>query len=233
MIEIVLDTETTGLDPKSGHRIVEIGCVELNNYIPTGRHFHRYMNPERDVPAEAVAVHGLNNEFLSKHPTFSELIDDFLAFIGDHPLVIHNAAFDMGFLNAELTRYGFPVLPMTRAIDTVPMVRRKFPGASASLDALCKRYNIDLSGRKLHGALLDAELLAAAYLELRGGKQQDMMGALNDLESRKTASTSLADDDTAQQPRNFRSARAFPISAAEEKAHEAFVATLKNPLWKK
>lgn len=171
MREIVLDTETTGLDPADGHRIVEIGCVELVNHLPTGRRFQRYLNPERAMTADALAVHGIKEEFLATQPIFAEVVADLLEFLGDAPLVIHNAEFDMRFLNAELHRLGFPPLPMSRAIDTVRMARRKFPGAPASLDALCKRFNIDNSNRTLHGALLDSELLAEVYLELVGGRQ--------------------------------------------------------------
>ena len=174
MREIVLDTETTGLYPEQGHRVVEIGCVELINHVATAAHFHRYINPERPMDADAEAVHGLTDAFLSDKPVFAEIADAFLEFVGDDPLVIHNAAFDIGFLNAELARLGHPALPMERAVDTVKIARRRFPGAQANLDALCRRYGIDLSDRSLHGALLDANLLAKVYLELRGGSQPDL-----------------------------------------------------------
>ena len=164
MREIVLDTETTGLDPANGDRVVEIGCVETMHHIATGESFHVYINPERDMPQEAFNVHGLSEEFLSDKPVFAEIIGDFMAFIGDAPLVIHNAEFDMRFLNAEFKKLGRPLLPRERAIDTVAMARRKFPGAQANLDALCRRFEIDLSRRDKHGALLDAELLADVYL---------------------------------------------------------------------
>ena len=164
MREIVLDTETTGLDPANGDRVVEIGCVETMHHIATGESFHVYINPERDMPQEAFNVHGLSEEFLSDKPVFAEIIGDFMAFIGDAPLVIHNAEFDMRFLNAEFKKLGRPLLPRERAIDTVAMARRKFPGAQANLDALCRRFEIDLSRRNKHGALLDAELLADVYL---------------------------------------------------------------------
>ncbi|MDP9128564.1 MAG: DNA polymerase III subunit epsilon, partial [Pseudomonadota bacterium] len=160
MREIVFDTETTGFDPLNGDRVVEIGCVELFNHLPTGKHYHTYLNPERSMPAAAAAVHGLRDDFLEKQPLFAEVVTDFLEFIGDAPLVIHNAAFDMGFINSELVRVGFPVLKAERAVDTVSMARQKYPGAPASLDALCKRFGVDLSARDLHGALLDARLLA-------------------------------------------------------------------------
>jgi len=168
--EIVLDTETTGLSPVSGDRIVEIGCVELINHIPTGRHFHIYLNPERDVPDEAFRVHGLSTEFLRDKPLFRAEVDAFLEFIGDGTLVIHNAPFDMGFLNYELEKLGRPSLT-NEVIDTVMVARERHPGARVSLDALCKHYGIDNSRRALHGALLDSEILADVYLELIGGRQ--------------------------------------------------------------
>ena len=174
MREIVLDTETTGFDPNEGDRIVEIGCIELINHIPTENVFHRYINPERDMPESAFKVHGLSEEFLRGHKVIAEEIDEFLEFIGESKLVIHNAQFDMKFLNAELARLNRPTLPMTQSIDTVSMARRKFPGAQANLDALCRRFGIDNSARTKHGALLDAELLAEVYLELIGGRQRGL-----------------------------------------------------------
>ena len=171
MRELILDTETTGLDPLNGDRLVEIGCVEVLNHISTGKTYHQYINPERDMPAGAFAVHGLSEEFLSGYPVFAEAVDAFLDFIGSDPLVIHNAKFDMGFLNAELRRLNRPTLPMSQSVDTVSIARRRFPGAPASLDALCRRFGINNSSRTKHGALLDAELLAEVYLELRGGRQ--------------------------------------------------------------
>ena len=169
--EIVLDTETTGLDPATGDRIVEIGCVELFNSIPTGESFHRYIDPERDVPAEAFKVHGLSREFLTGKPKFAEVVDEFIAFIGEARLIIHNAEFDMKFINAELRRAERPILTFDRVVDTLPMARRKHPGSPNSLDALCTRYGIDNSRRTKHGALLDAEILSEVYLELTGGRQ--------------------------------------------------------------
>ena len=174
MREIVMDTETTGLEATGGDRIVEIGGVELINHLPTGRTYHQYINPERTMPREAFEVHGLSDDFLSDKPVFARIADEFLEFIGDARLVIHNASFDMAFFNAELDRLGRPVLPMDRAIDTLEIARRKFPGAQASLDALCKRFGIDNSARTLHGALLDSEILAEVYLELLGGRQQGL-----------------------------------------------------------
>jgi len=173
MREVVLDTETTGLDPASGDRIVEIGAVELMNHMPTGAVYHQYINPERSMPQGAFAVHGLGDEFLADKPLFRQIAADFLAFAGDATLVIHNAAFDMKFLNAELSWCDLPRLPMTQALDTLEIARKKYPGAQNSLDALCRRFSVDNSGREKHGALLDSEILAEVYLELIGGRQPD------------------------------------------------------------
>ena len=173
MREIVLDTETTGFEPTEGHRIVEIGAVELLNHMPTGRTYHQYINPQRSMPAEAFAVHGLGDDFLRDKPVFAHVGAAFLEFVADAPLVIHNAAFDMKFLNAELGWAKLPLLPMTRATDTLLIARRKFPGSPASLDALCRRFGVDNSAREKHGALLDSEILAEVYLELIGGRQPD------------------------------------------------------------
>jgi DNA polymerase-3 subunit epsilon len=175
MREIVLDTETTGLDPFQGHRLVEIGCVELINRIPSGQTFHRYLNPERNMPAEALAVHGLTDEFLRDKLFFAEIADELVAFLGDAPLVIHNAGFDVGFLNAELERAGRPLIGRERMIDTLMLARRKHPGGSNRLDDLCARYGIDSSRRTKHGALLDAELLAEVYVELIGARQAQLV----------------------------------------------------------
>ena len=169
--EIVMDTETTGLDCRNGDRLVEIACVEVANYIPTGRVWHQYINPERDMPAEAFAVHGLSTQFLSTKPLFSTLAQEFLAFVNGAKLVFHNASFDIGFINMELERLGHTAWPWENVIDTLALARRKHPGAPSSLDALCKRYGIDNSSRSLHGALLDAQLLAEVYLQLAGGHQ--------------------------------------------------------------
>ena len=222
MREIVLDTETTGLDPNDGHRLVEIGCVELENHIATGESFHVYINPERDMPTAAFNVHGLSEEFLSDKPRFAEIADGFLAFIGDSPLVIHNASFDMAFLNAELTRLKHPELPMTRAVDTISMARRKFPGAQANLDALCRRFGIDNSNRVKHGALLDAELLAEVYLELIGGRQPGLSLSL-------TPGPAVA---VAETKRIRREPRPYAPSAEEIAAHDAFLESLKSPIWR-
>ena len=222
MREIVLDTETTGLDPAAGHRIIEIGCVELVNFIPTGRHWQSYVNPERDIPAGAVAVHGITAAILADKPRFLEIADDLLGFIADSPMVIHNADFDLAFLNAELLRNQRAPLARSRAIDTVELARRRFPGAPASLDALCKRFGIDLSGRERHGALIDAGLLARVYLELTSGRQ----AALG-----LTAETA-AEVTIRQAARPPRPARAHAPSAEEAAAHEAFLAGIAAPVWK-
>jgi DNA polymerase III subunit epsilon len=174
MRAIVFDTETTGLDPLTGDRLVEIGCIEIVNHFPTGQTFHRYLNPERDVPLAAFEVHGLSAEFLSKHPPFADVADDFLAFIGDAPLIAHNASFDFGFINAELGRLGKPIVGRERLVDTLTLARRKFPAGPNSLDHLCLRFGIDNSRRTKHGALLDAELLAEIYLELVGARQTQL-----------------------------------------------------------
>ncbi|MFA5040428.1 MAG: DNA polymerase III subunit epsilon [Bdellovibrionales bacterium] len=224
MREIVLDTETTGLDPLKGDRVVEIGCVELRNHITTGLTFQAYLNPERDMPSEAAMVHGLTDEFLADKPLFSDKAEDFLAFIGDAPLVIHNASFDMAFINAELIRSGYKALPMDRATDTVVLARRMFPGAPASLDALCKRFSVDASGRKVHGALLDAQLLAEVYLELRGGRQPDLAILSED---------GGASEEIRRAVRDHRAPRAHAASDEEIAAHETFLAQLKGPLWKR
>ncbi len=219
MREVVLDTETTGLSPASGDRIVEIGCVELINHLPTGRNFHEYVNPERDMPEQAEAVHGLSEEFLSGKPVFAKISDAFDAFIGDSILIIHNAEFDLGFINAERERLDLEPLPSDRAIDTVQLARRKFPGAQASLDALCRRFHIDLSERSLHGALKDARLLAEVYLELIGGRQQGLELA---------AETVAAAGD---QEKNRRPPRPHAPSAEEQAAHALFLGKIKKPIW--
>ena len=220
MREIVLDTETTGLDPQAGHRLVEIGCIELMNHIPTGVSKQWYVNPQRDMPEEAFRVHGLSADFLAKHPTFDAVADEFLAFIGEAPLVIHNAGFDMRFVNAELDLAGRPAVPFARAIDTVAMARQKFPGARASLDALCQRFGIDLSGREKHGALLDASLLAEVYLELMGGRQAGL-----ELAGQSAIVV------TGEMRATLRPARPHAPTAAEAAAHTAFIAMLKRPIW--
>jgi DNA polymerase-3 subunit epsilon len=175
MREIVLDTETTGLDPASGHRVVEVGCIELINRFPSGKTFHRYLNPERDMPSEAFAVHGLSGEFLKDKPSFSAIADELVSFIGEVPLVAHNAAFDFGFLNAELERAGKTPVARERMVDTLLLARRRHPAGPNGLDHLCARYGIDNSRRSKHGALLDAEILAEVYIELIGGRQASLI----------------------------------------------------------
>lgn len=227
MREIVLDTETTGFEPGEGDRIVEIGAVELHGHVPTGRTYHQYINPQRSMPQEAFEVHGLGDDFLADKPVFKAIAQDFVDFIGDAKLVIHNAAFDMKFLNAELGWIGFAALPMDQAIDTLAIARRRFPGSPASLDALCRRFGIDNSSRTLHGALLDSEILAEVYLELIGGRQPDF--ALN-AEGPKKESVAVEG--------NWRAApRETPlpsrITADEDAAHKAFIETLGDgALWK-
>ncbi len=223
MREIVLDTETTGLDPDTGDRIVELGAVEIVNHMPTGRSFHRYINPQRDVPAEAVQVHGLTAAFLSDKPVFRAVAAEFVAFIGDAHLVIHNAAFDMKFLNAELGWAGHPGIAWGRAVDTLELARRRFPGAQNTLDALCRRFGVDNSGREKHGALLDSELLAEVYLELMGGRQPDLV--LSVVVSGSTTGIAWTPP-----PRP----RPLPdrLTAAEAAAHAAFLAELgPESLW--
>jgi DNA polymerase-3 subunit epsilon len=217
MREIVLDTETTGLDPAQGHRVVEIGCLELVGHIPTGRRYHTYLNPERVMPSAAQDVHGLSDEFLAQHPTFAAVADAFMEFLGDSVLVIHNAAFDLVFLNAELTRLQRPSLDGRPIVDTVILARQKFPGLPASLDALCRRFGIDRSGRVKHGALVDAQLLASVYLELIGGRQPDL---------------SLAAAPQAETARRATLApRAHAPTADESAAHASFIQRLKRPVW--
>tara|TARA_A100001388_G_C28595660_1_gene415633 strand:- start:54 stop:722 length:669 start_codon:yes stop_codon:yes gene_type:complete len=220
MREVVLDTETTGLNPSTGDRIVEIGCVELLNHVATGKSFHQYVNPQRPMPDEAFRVHGLSDEFLADQPAMSDVMADFIEFIGDAPLIIHNADFDMRFINAELNLLGETPLQTARAVDTVRLAREKFPGAPASLDALCKRFGIDNSSRTLHGALLDAQLLAEVYLELIGGRQPDF-----ELAADRMAAPVAARDAERRDPR--------PHAASEEElaAHKAFVEKLKHPIW--
>ncbi len=222
MREIVLDTETTGLDPRNGDRVVEIGCVELVNHVATGETYHCYINPERDMPEEALAVHGLSEEFLRGHPIFAELADEFLEFIDEAPLVIHNAEFDMKFINAELDRLDRQPLPMSRSIDTLALARRKFPGAAASLDALCRRFDINLAERTQHGALLDARLLAEVYLELSGGRQPGLGLAADSAYQVTAPATRISPPPRPHAP-----------SSAEIAAHDAFIKTLPDAVWKR
>ena len=224
--EIVLDTETTGFEPSEGHKLVEIGCVELINHLPTGNVFHVYLNPMRDVPAEAARVHGLTTEFLQDKPLFTEKVGEFIEFIAGDSLVIHNAEFDMKFLNAELKSSGFKVLPMSRAIDTLLIARKKYPGQPANLDALCRRFKVDNSGRDFHGALLDAELLSEVYLELIGGRQHGL-GFGSELASKQSQALN------ANIKRQKREPRSFPPSDEELKEHSAFLEKVKEAIWLK
>jgi DNA polymerase III subunit epsilon len=226
MREIVLDTETTGLDPNQGHRLVEVGCIELLNRIPTGATFHAYLNPERDVPAEAFAIHGLSAEFLKGHKRFVEIADDFLVFIGEAPLVIHNAGFDHGFLCAELKRIGRELIPRERLVDTLIMARRKLTAGPYNLDALCARYGIDNSRRTKHGALLDAEILAEVYLELIGGRQAQL-GLAESAAPRANSGGGAMMARTRPAPLTPR------LSEAERAAHREFVTSLgEAALWR-
>ena len=225
MREIVFDTETTGLNPAEGDKIVDIGAIELIDRMPTGRRFQRYINPLRSLSDEVVKIHGLTEEFLSDKPTFEEICHDFLDFIGtDSMLVAHNAPFDMKFLNYELKQAGCDELDMNRAIDTVVLAHKMFPGSRVNLDELCRRFHIDNSNRTLHGALLDAELLVEVYLELLGGREPDLL--LN-------KALPEEDMDTIYAAKQVRPARLFPVSDEEKKAHESFLEKITDPLWKK
>lgn len=239
MREIVLDTETTGLDPLMGDRVVEIAALELVNHLPTGEHYHVYLNPERDMPAEAFAVHGLSQEFLSDKPLFVTEAEGFLDFIADSPLVIHNGAFDMKFLNAELARVKRPSLRMARLIDTLTIARKRYPGAPASLDALCRRFGIDLSVRTLHGALVDCELLAAVYLEMVGGRQPGLVLADDSQRSSRTRSGGRSQAVRSGRPApvpdvQIRPPRPHGPSPEEQERHRAFTGSaLKDAIWLK
>ncbi|MDF1873404.1 DNA polymerase III subunit epsilon [Vannielia sp.] len=227
MREIVMDTETTGLDPYDGHRVVEIGGIELEGHVPTGRTYHQYINPQRDMPKEAFDVHGISAEFLADKPLFAAIAQEFLDFIGDSKLVIHNASFDMKFLNAELKWVNKPLIPNDRALDTLMIARKKFPGSPASLDALCRRFGITTE-RELHGALLDSEILADVYLELIGGRQPGLV--LNQQTQKKTVAAIDADWRPSPRP------EALPtrLTESENAAHQAFVEKLGDAaLWKR
>lgn len=229
MREIIFDTETTGLKPSEGHRVVEIGCIETVNRFPTGRTFHQYLNPERDMPQEAFAIHGLSSEFLKDKPRFADVADAFCAFLGDEgALVAHNATFDLGFLNAELAAVGRPLIAESRIVDTVVLARRKFPGQRVSLDALCERFGIDNSRRTKHGALLDSEILADVYVELLGGRQSAL--ALDPLSARAGARGKGGKRVAAQRPTPL----VWEVSESDLAAHAAFVAEMgKDAVWLK
>ena len=222
MREIVLDTETTGLDPKMGHRLVEIGAVELINHTPTGVNYQTYINPERDVDPGAQEIHGLTNEFLKQHPAFGDISAEFMSFLSDSTLIIHNAPFDLAFINMELSRLEVTPISSERVIDTLVLARKKFPGAQANLDALCRKFAIENRHRELHGALVDAALLADVYIELIGGKEPTL-----GLSAKKSKTVA---EDIARVCQNPRS---FPVSEEELELHRAFVETLKNPIWDK
>lgn len=232
MREIVMDTETTGLEPGEGHRIVEIGAVELFNHLPTGRTYHQYINPQRAMPKEAFDVHGLGDDFLRDKPLFKAIAPAFLDFIGDALLVIHNAPFDMKFLNAEFQAAGFPTLPMNRALDTVAVARKKFPGSPVSLDALCRRFGVDNSTRTKHGALLDSEILAEVYLELIGGRQPDFALASADASTTRQIKSSAPTE--IWRPRPRPQPLAPRLTEDEAAAHTAFVGKLGDAaIWKR
>jgi DNA polymerase-3 subunit epsilon len=226
MRHIVLDTETTGLDAEGNDRIIEIGALELINYVPTGKVYHQYINPECPIASGATAVHGITDRDVADKPVYAEIVAAFDEFIGNSPFVIHNAEFDMRFLNAEYRRLGFPPLPMTRAVDTLLMARQMFPGAPASLDALCKRYNVDLSGRTLHGALLDARLLAEVYLHMIGGHQPDMLGEGGPVNQ-------LAEAMDGENIGTLWPVRQFIPVPEEEAAFREMLEGIKEPLWTK
>ncbi len=224
--EVVFDTETTGFNVDEGDRLVEIGAVELINHIPTGVTYHQYINPEREVPEEAFKVHGLNYEFLKDFPIFDKVADEWLEFVGDAVLVAHNASFDIGFLNGQLKELGKPLFTWDRVVDTLEIARTLFPGARVNLDALCRRYGIDNSERTLHGALLDADLLAKVYLELLGGQEPSM------LKEEKKVSHATVFADSSQQKKEFRPARNFDLNEEEIQAHNDFLtANIKDAVW--
>ncbi len=223
MREIVIDTETTGLNPFEGDKIVEIGCVEMINHVPTNKVFHKYINPQRDIPEEVIKIHGITEEFLKDKPTFAEIADEFLDFISSDNLVIHNAAFDMSFINSELVAINKKPIDMQRVIDSLAIARHKFPGDKASLDSLCKKFGIDNSHRTKHGALLDAELLSEVYLELVGGREPSLVMSSfkkQNLEKNKTLE------------KNYKE-RYFKASEEELEKHRNFLNKLKNPVWNK
>lgn len=228
MREIIFDTETTGLSPAGGDRMVEIGCIEMIGRVETGRHFHCYFNPGRPMPSEAEAVHGLSDVFLSDKPSFAEKVEELLEFIGDSPLVAHNAGFDFGFLNHELERCGRPAVCLSRMVDTLMLARSRHPGAKHSLDALCTRYGVDRAHRVKHGALLDAQLLAQVYIELTGGRQ---IGLGLVAETSGQTATAVANDRS--EPRTVREPRPHNASPAELARHRSFLAKIASPLWER
>jgi DNA polymerase-3 subunit epsilon len=222
--EVVFDTETTGIEYAQGHRLVEIGAVELINHMPTGKTYHQYINPEREVPEEVVKIHGLTYDILKEYPTFDKIADEWLEFVGDADLVAHNASFDMNFVNYELKQIGKPEMSWEKCIDTLEMARRMFPGAKNNLDALCKRFEIDNSARTYHGALLDAQLLSEVYLEMLGGKEPSLL-----LDAQKQAASVVVEG---KGEKTFREPRHFDLDEDFEAEHKAFLEkNIKNPLW--
>ena len=225
MREVVLDTETTGLDPLKGDKLVEIGCLELENHVGTGAFFHTYINPKRNMPAQAERIHGLSEEFLKDKPDFNEIVEDFTQFIGESDLIIHNAPFDLGFLNVELEKSSNDKIAPERVVDTLLIARKKFPGAPANLDALCRRFEIDLSGRTKHGALLDAQLLAEVYLELIGGRQPGLV-----LDNIVIGSKDMKDSNLSK---SKYSTKKYIPNEAELTEHAKFLKKITNPIWKR
>ena len=227
--QIVFDTETTGLNPYSGHRVVEIGALEVINYVPTGKTYHQYINPERDIPEEAANIHGIDNDRVKDEPVFAQIVGDFIDFVGESDLVAHNAPFDAKFINFELKESGFPAYHKERFIDTLVIARKKFPGAKNNLNGLCSRFNIDNSARTYHGALLDSELLAEVYLELSGGRQQGLSLAL-DTGGASKGSTRTTDGHP--ENKQTRPIRTFAVSDEEQAAHSAMLKKISDPLWR-
>ena len=227
MREVVLDTETTGLEVSKGHKIIEIGILEIINFVPSGQSLHLYVNPERVIDNDAIKIHGITNEFIAKKPTFKQIAQKFLDFIRDDKLVIHNAPFDLGFLNAELEQAGFNTISEDRVIDTLKIARQKFPGAQASLDALCRRFQINNSHRDLHGALTDADLLASVYVELTGGLQSSLLFS----ESSVNIKEQDIIDDSSLKKKKHRPAKVYELTKKEIKEHTEFLRLIKEPIW--
>ena len=227
MREVVLDTETTGLDVHSGHKIIEIGALEIINLVPSGRTLHLYINPERNIDQGAIKIHGITQEFISNKPTFKQIAQEFLDFINNDQLVIHNASFDLAFLNSELRQSGFQIISEDKVVDTLKIARQKFPGAQASLDALCRRFQIDNSHRKLHGAVIDADLLAAVYVELRGGLQPDLQ--FNEVAIEGKVNTK--DFQSSSVNRKHRPIRQHEPTKEELHNHSQFLKLITDPIW--
>ncbi len=236
MREIVLDTETTGISVADGHRIIEIGALELVNHTPTGKSLHLYINPERDIEDGAFTVHGISSEFLTNKPVFADVAEEFIRFVGEDQMVIHNADFDMSFINSELARLSLPEYPISRAVDTLAMARKKFPGAQANLNALCRRFEIDNSHRDLHGALVDADLLTEVYIELLGGRQPNLSFDDVQLQSdqlQPERKKSVSHSGFSFKPDAVRFTRAHELSESELEAHDTFLRKIENPVWKR